>query len=197
MQADSPWLAANVLTQMIGDEPKYHPNLPPLLAPGETDPLPAIRHQVTLAALQAMTNPIPSVRMAGASMLTYCSFAAEVAVPILIHGLKDRDEGVSRQCAAGLGQVTQRPVASIPPLIEALSDPRTSVRMLAASSLGRYHRQAKTAVPALLKARSDPKAVVRMAANKSLEMIDPETATSIPDLPGFKLTPPATPQPSP
>lgn len=194
---DSPWLAANILIQMIGDEPRYDPYRPLPLPSGEPDPLPAIRQQVVLAALQAMTNPVPDVRMVGASMLTYCPFAAELCVPALLRGLKDGEEGVRRQSAVGLGQMTQQPVASIPPLIEALSDPRPSVRQMAATSLGRYHRQAKTAVPYLLKARSDPSPSVRLSANKSLEMIDPETAASIPDLPGFKLAPPASPQPSP
>jgi HEAT repeats len=196
-QADSAWRAASVLIRIIGDEPKDNPNFPPSLADGEADPLPLIRQQVVLAARQAMTNPTPDVRRAGALILTYCPFAAESAVAALIHGLRDSDEGVSLQSAEGLGQITLQPVAAIPPLIEALSDPRFSVRRMAASSLGQYRRQAKTAVPYLLKARSDTSAPVRMAANRSLEMIDPETAAAIPDLPGFKPVLPGSRETSP
>jgi HEAT repeat protein len=68
-------------------------------------------------------------------------------VPILIAALHDRDAGVRRAAARGLGAPGAG--AAVPELIRLLADPDDDVRSAAAVALGLIGRAAASAIPAL------------------------------------------------
>jgi len=154
----------------------------PLLIDGLTDPAPNVRqacveslghfgevasaHAGKLADAFDKADPITRRAICGA--LANFHSANTIAVPVLIRGLRDKDESVSIWAATGLGQLASLPDQSIPALIEATEDPRPRVRMMAVQSLGYYGQSATNIIPALERARLDSDSTVRSAATNAM-----------------------------
>jgi HEAT repeat protein len=94
---------------------------------------------------------------------------ADVAVPLLIARLKDRDPGVRAVAATYLGIIHERPADAIPALIAALGDEDDEVRRAAAAALGSFEPAlAAPALPALRKASSDRNPDVAREAGQTI-----------------------------
>jgi HEAT repeat protein len=76
-------------------------------------------------------------------------------LPLLINGLKDRDESVRAVAATYLGIIHEGAERAVPALVGSLSDPDPEVRRAAAAALGSFEGAAAPALPALRKARRD------------------------------------------
>ena len=73
----------------------------------------------------------------------------DVAIPVFIRGLDDKNFGVRTDAAVCLGIARGLPKLSIPALTGVLRDPDARVRKAAAQSIGLFRGQASNAIPAL------------------------------------------------
>lgn len=96
------------------------------------------------------------------------SLDAENVLPLLVAGMKDRDEGVRAVAATYLGIIHQAPDTAVPALIEGLSDTDPEVRRASAAALGEFGEDAKAAIPALKKAAADPNEDTAREAGRAL-----------------------------
>ena len=76
-------------------------------------------------------------------------------LPLLIQGLKDRNESVRAVAATYLGIIHEGADTAVPALVAALADPDPEVRRAAAAALGSFEGAAAAALPALRKATAD------------------------------------------
>jgi HEAT repeat protein len=97
------------------------------------------------------------------------SLDTELILPVLVNGLKDRDEGVRAVAATYLGIIHEGPADTVPPLIAALSDPDPEVRRSSAAALGSFDPVAAApALPALRKASTDRNEDVAREAGRAI-----------------------------
>lgn len=108
---------------------------------------------------------------------------AEMAVPILIEGLK-ADNEPNLQIVKALGWIGPKAKEAVPALADTLRQSKDAkVRELAASTLGKIGWRARSAVPALLECIKDSNAELRAQAAIALVSIDPvESKAAIPVL---------------
>jgi HEAT repeat protein len=123
---------------------------------------------------QELHHPSPEIRSHAVCMLG--NYGKE-AVPVLIDGLKDRDQGIRSYVAltlSGLGE------PAVPALIEALKDSNRETKKAALFALSMGDAKARReAVPGLLKLTRNRDAALAADALTLLEQIDPATAERV------------------
>lgn len=158
----------------------------PSLKAALDDPLPEISAVAATALTQiggleathvlaaSMTHPNKAVRELALSSVK--SAEGDIAVPVLIVALKDREPGIRQSAACALyGRYATPEVASaVPALIAALTDSNDEVRWWAAHALGSFKEKSKSAVPALIETLKDANERVQNEAVVSLGQIGPE-----------------------
>jgi HEAT repeat protein len=127
-----------------------------------------------IAAIYDTSNA--TVRGAVCSALARFRSKGAVAVPVLIRGLQDTDEGVRTSAALGLSEFATLPEDVIPALEKALQDSSSMVRWYSAQALGQFGPLATNAIPFLEQSCSDAESPVRSAAIRALQRIRQEPA---------------------
>lgn len=89
-------------------------------------------------------------------------------VRVLIHGMKDVDEGVRTVAATYLGILHAAPDESVPALVAGLSDSNDEVRRESATALGSFGAAAVPAIPMLKKAAGDKNEDVAREAGRAI-----------------------------
>lgn len=92
-------------------------------------------------------------------------------LPLLIQGLKDRDESVRAVAATYLGIIHEGAEQAVPALVAALADPDPEVRRASAAALGSFEDAAAPALAALRKATTDRNEDVAREASLSIVKI--------------------------
>ena len=154
--------ALNSLRQMGASAKLAEPYIVALL----TDLDPAIRlnafHALTGLNIdprpglkKALGHPDLKTRITTASLMTQLNLELELAAPILVEGLKAKDESLKMQAAHALSLRGLREDEVLPIFIAGLKNDEASVRRQAAESIARYGAKASKAGPALIAALDD------------------------------------------
>lgn len=137
----------------------------------------------TQAAISALTNPIGSVRISGASELGKLGPQAPEAVPDLTNLLDDDVESVRRAAIEALGLIGPEAKDALGMLTAWLRIRSSSwERRLAAEAIGRIGLATEETLSALLDALDDETFSVREEAARALGLFGPEAAEAVPEL---------------
>jgi HEAT repeat protein len=113
----------------------------------DVDPAPGLK--------KALGHPDLKTRITTASLMTQLNFEVGLAEPILVDGLKAKDESLKMQAADALSLRGLRENEVLPIFIAGLKNDLASVRRQAAESIARYGTKASKAGPALIAALED------------------------------------------
>ena len=135
----------------------------------DVDPRPGLK--------KALSHEDLKTRITTASLMTQLNFEVELAEPVLVDGLKAKDEGLKMQAAHALALRGLRENEVLPIFIAGLEHELASVRRQAAESIARYGTKANKAGPALIKALddSDDSVVAQTMATLRVVGADPKT----------------------
>ena len=144
---------------------------------------PEDRSMVVPALANAMSDPVPQVRMVAAESLHSVAPAAaatEGVVRAVIDILKSPDDQIAYRAADLLGTMAEQPVLTVPALIESVQGTNRLVASTAAAALGNFPDYADIVVPILLQAYQNTNSVVsRREIGGALKKIAPEAAASV------------------
>ncbi len=151
---------------------------------GVRDPLlDPLRLAMPLLAEQAVSDPVPEIRLAAVDALETLGPEAAPVVPALARALEDCSIFVRWAAARVLGKVGPVDTGlTVPILTKLLTDPDLDVERVAANTLAIYGPRAASAVPALAAAihAGDPER--RMDMIQTLVAIGPAGRPAIPDI---------------
>ncbi len=120
---------------------------------------------------KALSHPDLKTRITTASLMTELNLEVELAAPILLEGLKQKDEALKMQAVHSLALRGLRSDEVLPILIAGLKNETPSVRRQAAELILRYGPNAKEAGPDLITALDDKDDAVCNAALQTLRGI--------------------------
>lgn len=104
---------------------------------------------------------------------------AQEVLPVLLAGMKDRDEWIRQMSMNALGPMGRHAAPAIPALIAEAADRESETRDVAVLALGQIGPPAKEAVPVLLAViRENGDRHRRLFAAEALRRIDPEAAAA-------------------
>jgi HEAT repeat protein len=139
----------------------------------------------------ALTNPDPIVRREALRSIGKLRERAplpnERVLPLLVAGMRDRNEGVRTVAATYLGIIHDGAEQAVPALIAGLSDPDSEVRRASAVAIGSFGEEAALALPELRKAARDRNDDVAREAGRSIVKLQPDRPQ--PDRPPSKKRP--------
>jgi HEAT repeat protein len=126
---------------------------------------------------KALGHPDVGTRIKTASLMMSLKFEVNLAVPVLVEGLKNKDEALKIQAAHALSLQGLREDEVLPIFIDGLKNDLASVRRQAAESIARYGPKGAKAAPALISALDDPDDSVVGQAMTTLNAVggDPKT----------------------
>ena len=126
---------------------------------------------------KALSHPELKTRITTASLMTELNLEVELAAPILLEGLKQKDEALKMQAAHALSLRGLQGDEVLPIFIAGLKNETPSVRRQAAEMIARYGVKASKAGPDLIAALDDKDDAVCNAALQTLRGIgaDPKT----------------------
>ena len=104
---------------------------------------------------KALSHPELGTRIKTASLMTELNFEVDLAAPILLEGLKQKDQSLKMQAAHALSIRGLQEDEVLPIFIDGLKSDVASVRRQAAESIARYGVKASKAAPALVNALDD------------------------------------------
>ena len=105
---------------------------------------------------------------------------AKDVLPVLMDGLKDRDDWVRQMSANALGPMGRHAAPAIPALMALAANREDDMRDVAILALGRIGPPAKEAVPVLLSVyRENGDKVRHQFAAQALKQIDPKAAAAV------------------
>jgi len=140
-----------------------------------------------LIALFQQTD-YPSLRYAAARGLGATGLEAKGAIPALLSGLLNTNQGI-RECSVGaLGAIHSQSELVVPQIMKCLNDPASPVRYQALVALERYGPEAKEAIPALLELLQDRSNPFQGAAVYALCSIRAEPERVVPTLVDYFTT---------
>jgi len=144
---------------------------------------PEDRSVVVPALANALSDPVPQVRMVAAESLHGVApdaIARKGVVPVVIGILRDPDDQIASRAARLLGEMAENPDLTVPALVESVQGTNRLVASSAASALGRFPEYSDLIVPVLLQAFQDTNSPVsRRASGGALKQISPEVAASV------------------
>jgi HEAT repeat protein len=104
---------------------------------------------------------------------------AQEVLPVLLAGMKDRDEWIRRMSMNALGPMGRHAAPAIPALIAEAANRDPETQDVAVMALGQIGPPAKEAVPVLIEVyRQDGDKYSRMFAADALRRIDPQAAAA-------------------
>jgi hypothetical protein len=104
---------------------------------------------------------------------------AQEVLPVLLAGMKDRDEWIRRMSMNALGPMGRHAALAIPALIAEAANRDPETQDVAVMALGQIGPPAKDAVPILIEVyRQDRDKYSRMFAADALRRIDPKAAAA-------------------
>ncbi len=136
------------------------------------DALPAL-----LAVLQSTQRG--SVRASAARRIENMGVNALLAVPFLLHCVRDEEDSVAVSASDILSTLRLDPALIVPVWMECLQDSRFNVRRRAMLYLEDVGIKAGAAVPALVGLLNDADRDIRAAAIKALQRIEPEVLEKV------------------
>jgi len=143
---------------------------------------PEDRSVVVPALADALSDPVPQVRMVAAESLHGIApdaIAREGVVLVVISILREPDDQIASRAARLLGEMAENPDLTVPALVESVQGTNRLVASSAASALGRFPEYSDLIVPVLLQAYQDTNSPVsRRASGGALQQISPEVAAS-------------------
>jgi HEAT repeat protein len=133
------------------------------------DPRPGLKKALGHAEL--------ATRITTASLMSQLNLELALAEPILLEGLKAKDEALKMQAAHALSLRGLQENEVLPIFLDGLKNKLPSVRRQAAESIARYGAKASKAAPALIGALDDPDDSVCAAALAAVRVVgaDPKT----------------------
>jgi len=127
------------------------------------DPQPGLR--------KALSNPDATTRITTASLMVQLNLEVALAEPVLLEGVKHKDEALKTQAAYALALRGLQPDVVLPIFINALKNETPSVRRQAAEMIAKYGAQASKAGPDLINALDDKDDAVCAQALTTLRSI--------------------------
>jgi len=138
------------------------------------DPRPGLKKALASGDLKTRITTASLITEPG---LNFSADVIEVAVPVLVEGIKQKDESLKMQAAHALSQRGLAENEVLPIFIAGLKNETPSVRRQAAEMIARYGAKASKAAPDLIKALDDKDDAVCIAALQTLRGIgaDPKS----------------------
>jgi HEAT repeat protein len=133
------------------------------------DPFPGMK--------KALAHPELATRIKVAVTMTDLNYEIELAAPVLLDGIKQKDISLKMQSANALSLRSLRPDDVLPIFIDRLKDKEAHVRKDAAIGIARYGSKGAKAAPALVAVLDDPEDDVVSQAMTTLKIVggDPKT----------------------
>lgn len=141
---------------------------------------PEEREMVVPALTNALSDPMPQVRIVAAESLHRVdpgAAASEGVVQVVIDIVRNPDDQIAYRAAELLGRMAEQPALAVPALIESVQGTNRLVASSAASALGNFPDHAEVILPVLLQAYQDTNSVVsRRASGGALKKVAPKMA---------------------
>jgi HEAT repeat protein len=129
---------------------------------------------------KALGNPDLTIRIKTASLMSTLDLEVELAVPVLLDGLKQKDETLKMQAAHALALRGLREEEVLPIFIAGLKNDAPSVRRQAAETIARYGLKAAKAIPVLIATLDDADDSVRAQALRTLRVVGAKGSDLLP-----------------
>ena len=129
---------------------------------------------------KALSHPELGTRIKTASLMTELNLEVDLAAPILLEGLKQKDQALKMQAAHALSIRGLQEDEVLPIFIDGLKSEVASVRRQAAESIARYGIKASKAAPALVNALDDADDSVVGQAMATLKVVGGDAKTLFP-----------------
>jgi HEAT repeat protein len=120
---------------------------------------------------KALSNPDATVRITTASLMVQLNLEVALAEPILLEGVKHKDEALKTQAAYALALRGLQGDVVLPIFLAALKNETPSVRRQAAEMIAKYGPKASKATPDLINALDDKDDAVCAQALATLRVI--------------------------
>ncbi len=134
------------------------------------------------ALIEALGDPLSSVRAWAADALGRNGAKAGAAVPALTRRLEDHGPSVRHWAATALGQIGRDSLQAVPALRRTMEDRAARVRVQAALALWRIEHAADPSTAVLIEALRDPDAWIRLMAAAALSEFGEAGRAAVPML---------------
>jgi HEAT repeat protein len=125
---------------------------------------------------KALGHQDAAIRIPTASLMAELNFEIDLAEPVLLEGLKEKNKALRMQAAHALALRGRKAAEVLPIFIDGLKNDLASVRLQAAEAIARYGEKGRNAEPVLLGALDDPDDSVRLQVLRTLRQVsEPKT----------------------
>jgi HEAT repeat protein len=129
---------------------------------------------------KALGNADAKVRINTASLMSELNLEVDLAEPILLEGIKLKDQAIKMQAAHALSLRGLKADEVLPIFIANLDNEEAGLRKQAAEAIARYGAKASKAAPALIAALDDADDGVRSAALAAVRQVGADAKTLFP-----------------